>query len=99
MPITSATEEVTITLPKTIVEIVRAKVSSGEYASESDFVEDAIRERTLFSEPDTAGFEHWVATEGVRRYDAMKANPSRGLTPEQVFSNLDIEVEDVSKAS
>jgi antitoxin ParD1/3/4 len=98
MSTATATEKVTITLPKAVVDIVRAKVSSGEYASESDFVEDVILGSALLSEPDSIGLEHWIATEGVRRYDAMKADPSRGLTSEQVFANLDIEPEDVHKA-
>ncbi|HEY5329814.1 MAG TPA: hypothetical protein VIJ79_08030 [Acidobacteriaceae bacterium] len=98
MPTATATQEFTVTLPRDVVEIIRSKVSSGEYASESDFVEAAIVERALFSEPNPAGLEHWIATEGVRRYDAMKADPSRGLTTEQVFANLDIELDDVSEA-
>jgi antitoxin ParD1/3/4 len=98
MPTATATQEFTVTLPKDVVEIIRSKVSSGEYASESAFIEDAIVEMAIFADQDPSGFERWIATEGVRRYDAMKADPSRGLTTEQVFANLDIEIEDLSEA-
>ena len=97
MSTATATEQITITLPKDVIDIVRSKVSSGEYTNESEFIEAAVIEASLPASSD-AGLEHWIATEGVRRYDAMRADPSRGLTAEQVFSSLDMEPEEPRKA-
>jgi antitoxin ParD1/3/4 len=92
MPTATATQEFTITLPKDVAEIVRAKVLSGRYATESEFIEAAIVEAILPSHDD--GLEHWIQTEGVRRCEAMDADPSRGLTFEEIkasFEQDDIE--------
>lgn len=40
---------------------------------------EAIRDEAL---------EHWLRTEGVAAYDELKADPSRGRTPEQVRQSL-----------
>lgn len=40
---------------------------------------EAIRDEAL---------EHWLRTEGVAAYDELKADPSRGWTPEQVPQSL-----------
>ena len=92
----TATQDLTVMLRTDVVEIIRAKVSSGEYATESEFIEAAIVEMAIFSDQDPAGLERWIATEGVRRCEAMTADPSRGLTLEQAFANLDIELADIS---
>ncbi len=95
------TEPLTLTLRPDLSQIVRSKVKSGEYASELDFVESALEAAivdSILAPISASDFAHWVATEGVRRYDAMRADPSRGLTSEQVFANLGIEDEDVDAA-
>ena len=92
MPTATATQEFTITLPKDVVEIIRSKVSSGEYTSESDFVETAIIE-SLLPIPTDSGLDHWIQTEGARRCAAMDADPSRGLTIEEAFAGLEEEAD------
>jgi antitoxin ParD1/3/4 len=42
--------------------------------------------------------EHWVRNEVVAAYDEMKADPSRGLSIEQVRTSLAAEHERVKKA-
>lgn len=42
--------------------------------------------------------EHWVRNEVVAAYDEMKADPSRGLSIEQVRASLAAEHERVRKA-
>ena len=37
------TQPLTITLPHEMMEMVKAKVSSGEYATESDVIRDGLR--------------------------------------------------------
>jgi antitoxin ParD1/3/4 len=97
MSAATATQEFTITLPKDVVEIVRAKVSSGQYASENEFIETAIVEAARPSHDD--GLEHWIQTEGVRRCEAMDADPSRGLTFEEIKASLEQDdIEEFRKA-
>lgn len=77
-----ATRQLNITLP---ADMVRAKVASGEYASESEVVcvgllTLADRERSL---------EDWLRTEVVAAYDEAKADPSSLLTSEEVLAALE----------
>jgi len=91
-------QDFTVKLHSDVIDIVHAKVSSGEYASETDFVESAIV-GSLLPPLSSDGLSHWIATEGVRRYDAMKADPSRGRTPEEVLANLGIAEDEESDAA
>lgn len=79
-----STHQFTITLPDDLAKMVKAKVMSGEYASESDVVCDGLR---ALQEHDKA-LEHWLRTEVVAAYDELKADPSRGLSVEQVREHL-----------
>lgn len=67
-----------------IVEFVRSKVQSGEYASEADVVRDVI----LMFQEDQADFERWLKEEVLPRYDAAQADPGSLIPIEQVEANL-----------
>lgn len=76
--------QLSVTLPDDLAAQVRARVASGQYASESDVVVEALRaledrEQTL---------EQWLRTEVVAAYDALAADPSRGLSLDEVRSSL-----------
>jgi len=63
---------------------VRAKVASGEYASESEVIRDGLRalrarERAV---------DDWLRTTVAPAYDALKADPSRGLALEDARTAL-----------
>jgi Arc/MetJ-type ribon-helix-helix transcriptional regulator len=77
-----------VTLPSDVLEIVRAKVSSGEYADESAVVEAALVD--LLLPPLSAGklTDEWLRREVLQVLDKMDADPSRGRTPEQVLARL-----------
>ncbi|WP_420961400.1 ribbon-helix-helix domain-containing protein [Brucella sp. IR073] len=86
-----STQQLKITLPDDMAQMVKDKVSSGEYASESEVILDglyALQEQESPHEGDPA-FEHWLRTEGVAAYDEMKADPSRGVTAEEVLASLE----------
>ncbi|MGA9600132.1 MAG: hypothetical protein WBS22_07760, partial [Methylocystis sp.] len=51
-----------------------AKVSSGDYASESEVIRDGLR--ALLARD--RAVENWMRQEVVPAYDRMKADPSRG---------------------
>ncbi|MCV9997566.1 type II toxin-antitoxin system ParD family antitoxin [Pararhizobium sp. YC-54] len=67
------TQALSITLPIEMAEMVKAKVSSGEYASESEVIRDGLR--TLAARD--AAIEKWLIEEVVPTIDALDKDPSR----------------------
>ena len=78
------TQQFSVTLPNEMAEMVRAKVASGEYASESEVIRDGLR---ALQARDQA-LEKWLRTEVVTAYDGAKADPSSLLDIEQVRERL-----------
>lgn len=85
---TEETLHLTITLPKEVAQHLHEQVAKGNYASESEYVESILQSEALFPPINQEELTDWISTEGVHRYDAMRANPSRALTEEQVFEGL-----------
>ncbi|MBY5445894.1 type II toxin-antitoxin system ParD family antitoxin [Rhizobium leguminosarum] len=79
------TQPLTITLPLEMAQMVKAKVSSGEYATESEVIRDGLR--TLAARD--AAVERWLRDEVVSTYDEMKAHPERALSAAEVRRRLD----------
>ncbi len=79
-----STKQMSITLSNEQALMVRRKVDSGNYASESEVIRDGLR---ALQREDEA-LEHWLRTEAVAAYDAMKADPSRGMTVDQALVKL-----------
>jgi antitoxin ParD1/3/4 len=82
-----STQQFSITLPNEMAEIVRAKVAAGEYATESEVIRDGLR--TLVARD--RAVEDWLRTQVAPSYDALKADPSRARSLEQVRAVLAIE--------
>ncbi|MBY3312765.1 ribbon-helix-helix domain-containing protein [Rhizobium laguerreae] len=82
------TQPLTITLPLEMAQMVKAKVSSGEYATESEVIRDGLR--TLAARD--AAVEKWLRDEVVPTYDEMKAHPERALSVEEVRRRLDARI-------
>lgn len=89
-----STQQFSVTLPNEMAQMVKTKVSSGEYASESEVIRDGLR---ALQARDKA-LESWLRTEVATAYDEMKADPSQGRTPEQVLASLKAETERQLKA-
>ena len=81
------TQQMSITLPNELAEAVRAKVDSGEYATESEVIRDGLR--TLMARD--RAVEHWLRTQVGPAYDALKADPSRAVTAKQIRARLALE--------
>lgn len=79
-----STQQFSVTLPNEMAQMVKSKVLSGEYASESEVIRDGLR---ALQARDQA-LESWLRTEGVAAYDRLKADPSRALSVSQVRRNL-----------
>jgi putative addiction module CopG family antidote len=78
------TQQFSITLPHEMAQLVRAKVESGEYASESEVIRDGLRAL----ETRDRALKAWLREDVAAAYDAMKANPSRAVTAEKVRASL-----------
>ena len=70
------TQQFSVTLPNEMADMVRNKVTSGEYASESEVIRDGLR---ALQARDRA-VENWLRDQVVPAYDAMKADPSRAVS-------------------
>ena len=79
-----STQQFSITLPHDMAETVRAKVASGEYATESEVIRDGLR--ALMARDQAV--EAWLRTEVAAAYDALKASPSRSVRVSQVRARL-----------
>ena len=78
------TQQMSVTLPNEMAAQVKARVASGEYASESEVIRDGLRalqarERAL---------ENWLRTKAAAAYDELVADPSLGLTMDQVRAGV-----------
>jgi antitoxin ParD1/3/4 len=78
------TQQLSITLPHELAEVVKSKVASGEYATESEVIRDGLR---VLMARDRA-VEDWLRHQVGPAYDALKADPSRAVTANQVLARL-----------
>jgi antitoxin ParD1/3/4 len=79
-----STQQFSITLPNELADLVKGKVQSGEYASESEVIREGLRalqhhERAI---------EKWLREEVAATYDATKADPSQVVSVAHVRSRL-----------
>ena len=79
-----STKQFSITLPNEMADTVRAKVASGEYATESEVLRDGLR--VLLARDQAV--DAWLQTEVVAAYDASKKDPSRAVMASKVRERL-----------
>ena len=65
------TQSLSITLPHEIAQMVKAKVASGEYATESEVIRDGLR---LLAARDAA-IETWLQQDVAPTFDRVIADP------------------------
>jgi len=80
-----STQQFSVTLPNEMAAEVRAKVACGEYASESEVIRDGLR---ALQARDRA-VDHWLRSEVVPAAQALKADPERGQSLEEIRAALD----------
>jgi len=78
------TQQFSVTLTNEMAANVRAKVASGEYASESEVIRDGLR---ALQARDRA-VENWLRDEMVPAYDDYKADPTQVMSLDEVRANL-----------
>lgn len=78
------TQQFSITLPNEMANVVKAKVQAGEYATESEVIRDGLR--ALMARDKAV--EQWLQAQVAPAYDALKADPSRAVSADQVRDRL-----------
>ncbi|MCA1323001.1 type II toxin-antitoxin system ParD family antitoxin [Herbaspirillum sp. alder98] len=79
-----STQQFSITLPNEMADIVKGKVAAGEYATESEVIRDGLR---VLMARDRA-MESWLQQSVGPAYDALKANPERAVTLDEMRATL-----------
>ncbi len=79
-----STSPISITLPHDMAAMVKAKVASGEYATESEVIRDGLRALQARD----AALEHWLRGEVAKSYDEFAANPGIGIPVEDMMARL-----------
>ena len=77
-----------------MAELVRGKVESGDYASESEVIRDGLRALQM----QDRALEAWLRDEAVPALKAMKADLSKGRSGAQVRGSLDAAYRSARKA-
>jgi antitoxin ParD1/3/4 len=86
-----STHRITLELPDDSYELLRRLVESGHYASESEVVADALLDLSHDPSPGPGdpSFDRWLREEVLAVDDELEADPSSGLTPEQLRARLE----------
>ena len=78
------TQQMSITLPNEMANAVKDKVRAGEYATESEVIRDGLR--VLLARDRLV--ESWLRHQVGSAYDALKADPSRAVSADQIRARL-----------
>lgn len=78
------TQPMRINLPTEMDDVVKTKVRTGGYARESEVIRDGLR---ALMARDRA-VEVWLHTQAGPAFDALKNDPSRAVTVDQVRARL-----------
>ena len=79
-----STQQLSVTLPIDMAAQVKARVASGEYASESEVIRDGLRALQAREK----AVETWLREDIASTYDAMQADPSRARSIADVKATL-----------
>jgi putative addiction module CopG family antidote len=83
-PAMRTTQSLSITLPHEMAQMVKAKVASGEYATESEVIRDGLR--TLAARD--AAVEKWLREEVVPTLEEAKRDPFQLIESADVLAML-----------
>jgi len=87
-----STQPLTITLPLEMAQMVKDKVSSGEYATESEVIRDGLR--TLAARD--AAVDRWLREEVAPTMDALRKDPSLVSPLDEVRKRLHSHIDDLT---
>jgi len=75
---------ISITLPHDMAAMVKKKVASGEYATESEVIRDGLRALKARD----AAMERWLRDEVAKSYDEYASNPDSAIPAKKVMARL-----------
>ena len=78
------TQQFSITLPLEMADAVKAKVATGEYATESEVIRDGLR--ILLARDRMV--ETWLREQVGPAFDAVKADPASAVTVDGIRARL-----------
>jgi antitoxin ParD1/3/4 len=78
------TQAISITLPHDMAAMVKAKVTSGEYATESEVIRDGLR--TLIARD--SALENWLRDEVAKSYNDFLENPNSGIPADDIMAKI-----------
>lgn len=81
----ASSEQIIVHLPPEAISIARARVASGEFASESEVITEALLDSVL---PRYEDVDQPFLTECGQRYDRARKDPSTSLTLDEAFQGL-----------
>lgn len=88
------TRSLSVTLPVDMADMVKAKVASGEYATESEVIRDGLR--TLAARD--SAIERWLKEDVAAAYDAHKFEPQRAALLRASMSRLHRQFDDIDRS-
>lgn len=74
------TRQMSVTLPLEMADMVRARVASGDYASESEVIREGLRALAAREQ----AVESWLRDQVLTAHDRLTAEMSRSMSPDQV---------------
>jgi len=80
------TQPLSITLPHDMAAMVKAKVASGEYATESEVIRDGLR----ILQARDAAVETWLRDEVAKSYDEFAGDPQSAIPAEEMMERVRI---------
>ena len=87
-------EKISIALPPEMVHIVRSAVSTGEYASSSEVIRDALRDWTY-----KRSLRQQGVTELRKVWDEAMNDKSSGISPDEVLDRLERKYQAIADAT
>lgn len=88
-----STQQMSITLPLEMANSVKARVSNGDYASESEVIREGLR--ALQDRDDT--IDNWLRTDVAATYDAHKADPSKARSLNDAWARLETRMDAIDR--
>lgn len=78
------TRSLSVTLPHEMAQMIRDKVATGEYATESEVIREGLRALRARD----AAVEQWLREEVVASCREMADDPSRGIPADEVLGRI-----------
>lgn len=82
------TQSLSITLPREMARMVKSKVASGEYASESEVIRDGLR---VLAARDRA-VDNWLREDVLPVYDEISTNPGRTVPADEAWTRIEAHI-------